>query len=59
MATRLGLSDELIEALEHFGFSAICNVIAAIKTAKLLNYGPDDVLITIATDGGPCTQASA
>jgi len=52
MATRLGLSAELIEALEHFGFSAICNVIAAIKTAKLLNYGPDDVLITIATDGG-------
>jgi len=52
MATRLGLSVELIDALEHFGFSAICNVIAAIKTAKLLNYGPDDVLITIATDGG-------
>jgi len=52
MATRLGLSAELIDALEHFGFSAICNVIAAIKTAKLLNYGPDDVLITIATDGG-------
>ncbi|NQW60679.1 pyridoxal-5'-phosphate-dependent protein subunit beta [bacterium] len=52
MSTRLGLSAELIEALEHFGFSAICNVIAAIKTAKLLNYGPDDVLITIATDGG-------
>jgi cysteine synthase len=52
MATRLGLSADLIDALEHFGFSAICNVIAAIKTAKLLNYGPDDVLITIATDGG-------
>jgi cysteine synthase A len=52
LSTRLGLSNELIEALEHFGFSAICNVIAAIKTAKLLNYGPDDVLITIATDGG-------
>ncbi|MCX6529593.1 MAG: pyridoxal-phosphate dependent enzyme [Actinobacteria bacterium] len=36
---------------EH-NIHAICNVIAAIKTAKLLNYGPDDVLITIATDGG-------
>jgi cysteine synthase len=51
MASRLGLSAELIDALEHFGFSAICNVIAAIKTAKMLNYGPDDALITIATDG--------
>jgi hypothetical protein len=26
-------------------------VLAAIKTAKLLNLGPDDALITIATDG--------
>lgn len=52
LASRLGLDAALIEALEHFGFSAICNVIAAIKTAKMLNYGPDDALITIATDGG-------
>jgi cysteine synthase len=52
LASRLGLDATLIEALEHFGFSAICNVIAAIKTAKMLNYGPDDALITIATDGG-------
>jgi hypothetical protein len=37
--------------LPHFGFSAICNTIAAIKTAKLLGLGADDVLITIATDG--------
>ena len=51
LASRLGLEPALIDALEHFGFSAICNVIAAIKTAKMLNYGPDDALITIATDG--------
>ena len=48
---RLGLSAELLTHLEHFGFSSICNVIAAIKTAKLLNLGADDALITIATDG--------
>jgi len=40
-----------VESLAHFGFSAICNVIAAIKTAKLLGLGADDALITIATDG--------
>ena len=42
---------DVVIALEHFGFSSICNMIAAIKTAKLLDLGPNDVLITIATDG--------
>lgn len=48
---RRHLSEELIEALTHFGFSAICNVLAAIKTAKLYGYGSTDAIITIATDG--------
>ncbi|MDJ0770600.1 MAG: pyridoxal-5'-phosphate-dependent protein subunit beta [Ilumatobacter sp.] len=47
-----GLSDQLIDALPHFGFSSICNTLAAIKTAKLLDLGPEDALITVATDGG-------
>ncbi|MHB1089583.1 MAG: pyridoxal-phosphate dependent enzyme [Ilumatobacteraceae bacterium] len=42
---------DVVDALEHFGLSSICNMIAAIKTAKLLDLGPNDVLITIATDG--------
>ena len=42
---------EVVAALEHFGLSSICNVLAAIKTAKLLGYGPDDVIVTVATDG--------
>lgn len=46
-----GLSAELVATLEHFGFSAICNVLAAIKTAKLLGLGADDAIVTIATDG--------
>ncbi len=46
-----GFSSELIVALEHFGFSSICNTLAAIKTAKLLGLGPDDAIVTIATDG--------
>ncbi len=49
---RKGATPEFIDALTHFGFSAICNVIAAIKTAKLLNLGANDALITVATDGG-------
>jgi hypothetical protein len=53
-----GLSPELVEALEHFGFSAICNTLAAIKTSKLLNLGPDDAVITVATDGGALYPSS-
>jgi cysteine synthase A len=41
----------VIEALDAFGLSSICNVLAAIKTAKLLRLGADDVVVTIATDG--------
>jgi hypothetical protein len=52
LAQRHGASPELIDALTHFGFSAICNVLAAIKTAKLLGYGANDAIVTIATDGG-------
>ncbi len=52
LASRHGFGAELIDALTHFGFSAICNVLAAIKTAKLMGYGANDAIVTIATDGG-------
>jgi cysteine synthase len=52
LESRHGFSAELIDALTHFGFSAICNVLAAIKTAKLMGYGANDAIVTIATDGG-------
>src|SRR3954451_7051343 len=51
LADRRGVPGTVIDALEHFGLSSICNVLAAIKTAKLLGYGPDDVIVTVATDG--------
>ncbi len=34
-----------------FGISSICNIIGAIKMAKYLRLGPDDNVLTIATDG--------
>jgi hypothetical protein len=37
--------------LRHFGLSSICNMLAGITTAKLLGLGPDDAVITVATDG--------
>ena len=51
LVDRKGVPAETVAALEHFGFSSTCNVLAAIKTAKLLDLGPDDALITVATDG--------
>lgn len=32
------------------GISAVCNIIGAIKTAKLLGLGPRDNVVTVATD---------
>jgi cysteine synthase A len=52
LAKRRGLGDGLLGALGHFGLSSIANVLAAIKTAKLLGLGPHDAIVTVATDGG-------
>ena len=40
-----------VTALQIFGLSSICNIVAAIKTAKYFDLGPDDVILTVATDG--------
>ncbi|MGA2209470.1 MAG: pyridoxal-phosphate dependent enzyme [Acidimicrobiales bacterium] len=40
-----------LEALNSFGLSSICNVLAAIKLAKYEGLGPNDVVMTVATDG--------
>ena len=46
-----GVGEDVIAALPHFGLSSICNIVAAIKTAKTLGLGAQDVLLTVATDG--------
>ena len=46
-----GISADVLESLGSFGLSSICNVLAAIKTAKALGMGADDVIVTVATDG--------
>jgi hypothetical protein len=48
---RRGVPEETIAALPSFGLSSICNVLAAVKLAKHLDLGPDDVIVTVATDG--------
>jgi cysteine synthase len=36
---------------ELFGISSICNILGSIRMARFLNLGPDDNVVTIATDG--------
>ncbi len=47
----LGSASWVLDELGHLGFSSICNALAAIKTARVLGLGADDVIITVATDG--------
>lgn len=51
LVRRQGVPLPIAAALPSFGLSSICNVVAAIKTAKALRYGPDDLIVTVATDG--------
>jgi cysteine synthase len=51
LADRRLVPQRVLATLDHFGLSSICNVLAAITTAKLLDLGPDDAIVTVATDG--------
>ncbi|HSL33193.1 MAG TPA: pyridoxal-phosphate dependent enzyme [Candidatus Limnocylindrales bacterium] len=53
LANRRGVDERTILAFRSFGLSSICNIVAAIKTAKYEGYGPDDIVATVATDGAP------
>ena len=49
---QLGIAEETANYMrELFGPSGICNILGAIKMAKYLKLGPDDNVVTIATDG--------
>ena len=51
LKSRRGLSEAELDGLASLGFSGICNVLAAIKTARYYDLGPKDVVATVATDG--------
>jgi cysteine synthase len=51
LVARRGVPAALVAALDSLGLSSICNVLAAVKTAKYFGFGPDDLLLTVATDG--------
>ena len=51
LKSKKGLKNVFVERLPEFGFSSIANIIASIKLAKYMNLGPEDAIITVATDG--------
>lgn len=53
----LGLTDEFMIHLKRLGISSICNLLAAIKTAKYYGLGKDDVILTVFTDGARLYQS--
>ncbi|MGI9384439.1 MAG: pyridoxal-phosphate dependent enzyme, partial [Methyloligellaceae bacterium] len=50
LAERAGVPHDTISMLPYFGYSSIANVLAAIKLARHAGLGPDDVILTVATD---------
>ena len=50
LADRRRIAPEVLDGLKYLGLSGIANLVAAIKTAKRLELGDEDVLITVATD---------
>lgn len=46
-----GLAQEEIAALGDLGLSSIANILGAIKYAKYMDLGENDVVMTVATDG--------
>jgi cysteine synthase len=46
-----GVPADQVAALEHMGFSSLCNVLAGVKTALRKGLGADDAIVTVATDG--------
>jgi cysteine synthase A len=46
-----GVAESVLAGLPSLGLSSICNVLGAIKTAKFYGLGPEDAVVTVATDG--------
>jgi cysteine synthase len=51
LASRRAVASSFLEQATSLGLSSLCNLVAAIKTAKYFDWGPDDVVVSVATDG--------
>jgi len=51
LVERRGVPADVVARLGDIGISGICNVVAGIKVAKRFGLGPDEAVLTVATDG--------
>ncbi len=59
LVERRGIPEAFVSRLDVFGLSSIANVLAAIKMAKYLDLGENDVVLTVATDGAELYRTEA
>ncbi len=51
LGKRKGVSQEAQASFGNLGLSGVANIVGAVKYAKYMGLGPDDVVLTVATDG--------
>jgi len=51
LGRRTGMNQEGMASLGDLGLSSIANILGAIKYAKYMGLGPNDAVLTVATDG--------
>ena len=59
LSRRRRVPEPVVEGLASLGLSSLCNILAAIKTAKYFGWGPDDAVLTVATDGAAMYRTEA
>ena len=57
LASHRQIDQQTLAGLGDLGLSSIANVLGAIKYAKYWALGPDDVVLTVATDGAAMYQS--
>ncbi len=50
LAGRRKIDPDVVRTFDDIGISGLANIVAAIKLAKHLDFGADDVVMTVATD---------
>jgi hypothetical protein len=50
LVSRRGVAASFLEQATSLGLSSLCNLVAAIKAAKYYDWGPEDVVVSVATD---------
>ncbi len=48
-----GVERSLLAGMAHVGLSGLANLVAAVAVARHFELGPEDVVLTVATDGAP------